>query len=512
MIIARGRGPASDAVGTRRFLWPFFLLSLAAVAGCAAKAPWRAEPPVRPEMPLATSRIPTIHSETSPLGLKVLVATREHAPLISVQLAFLAGHAHDPTGKEGLAWIAYRHVAEQAVTFADEQHAGALFGAGELPEMLVEPDGARIGATVLPEDVESLLSSLAWAIETVTIDTASLARTVEEAAVTPAARVARSLTARSTIANAVLGEDDELARPVKGTAGSRSSITVEDVESFLARHLSPGSMAVVVAGPVEPSSISAIVDLHFGRWAAARAGKPLALLEGVVNGHPFTTRVDVEETPPIAALPEPGCDEDGRGSSFLAAIRRLGRPLGRGASPPVVEMPGLGSPRLIVAFGAPAAPSDATGEAALRMAEQALGGALRWQLREQAKVSYRVSHELTLHQRGGLLSASAFMEPEDVRAAEQAARRALVDAAQWLRRDDGFESVRRAALHALMVEMDTVCDLGAATARLFQRGLPSTHYRDVAMAIESAPLAPAADVLERLLDPEVARILVIGGG
>jgi zinc protease len=489
----------------------------AILLGCTAAAPWRAKPPPRPPAPQAADRIPEVAARATPGGVTVLVAARAHAPLVSVHLAFLAGHREDPKGKAGLARIAYHVLAEQALEAAaeagDDEGAELAFGMSELPEVVVDADGARIGATVLPEDVDRLLARLAHAIAHPEVTEAAVDRARRGRSAVTTGHTGRPLVGEATVARVILGPDDDLSRPAAGTARSRAAVTVQDVEAFIETHLRPDAVAVVLAGPVGADAVASQVSARFDGWAAARAATLAELavetLPAAVSVPTFGDGLDgvaeVRRTSEPVLAPEPR-----RGSPLLTALG-MGAPRTAAAPLPVVRVAASGAPRIVVALGSPAPPSDAAGEAALRMAEQALGGALRWHLREDARLSYRVSHRLSLHRHGGLLAASASVAPDAATSATAAARRALATAPGWLEGEAGIESVRRAALHALLDELDTIANLGAATARLYQRGLPPDHYRAVARALETAPPVRASEALTRLLDPSVARIVVIGG-
>ncbi len=478
---------------TKRFL-PLVVL-LSALVGCTGATQWRTRPPPRPEPASITERLPVVQEMEIAGGLNLLLAPRSHAPLVSVQIVLLTGHDDDPEDKAGLAALSSSALAEHARSLNLEGCAAPAFGKSDVPEITVESDGVRIGATVLPGDAEAVLARFAAAIETVSVEDEDL-HAIKRSSVA-AGSTRRGIIGGDAIAKIVLGREDSLSRPSSGCEESRSRITTADVERFFDEHLRPENMAIVVAGRIVPEDVAGMVQHHFGAWARKYGGEPM---EGLRVSAPAAVSLDSSSTA-----------ERSRGSAFLAALGiGSSRPRPDSSKLPVVRVSNRNSPRLVVALGSPAAPSDAAGEAALRMAEYALGGALRWHLREESRLSYRVSHQLVLHRHGGLLAASATMPHDAVPEATSAARRAVVDASRWLERESGFDLIRNAALQALMDELDTVHGLGDAVARTYQRGLPANHHIEVARAMESAPPARVGEVLERLLDPAVARILLIG--
>lgn len=309
-------------------------------------------------------------------GLRLVVAERRGAPLVSARLLLLSGSETDPPG----------HAGRAALT-------AALLGRGT----------ARRGAPALAEAAESLggsivsesgrhRSSIDLTVTTPMLD-AALAL-MAEVAMQPSLRAAELVRLRSqmldelklTLASApplaamtterLLFGSGAYGRAVDGTPTSLPRIRRGELVEMHAAHYRADNAVLLLVGDVDPWQALQLARERFGDWGAA-AGRP--------PGN------SIAMPPPLAA-PMVAVDNDSGGPSAIALGLRL---------------PGRRS-------------LDESDAAALRVANAVLGAGYSSRLNQEIRIrrglSYGAASSLNLMRNAGLLLATA--QTADEHAAE----------------------------------------------------------------------------------------------
>ncbi|HVR43199.1 MAG TPA: pitrilysin family protein [Thermoanaerobaculia bacterium] len=229
-----------------------------------AHAPHRETAP-SPEPP-RPYRFPPILREELPNGLRILMAVRREAPLMTVRLLVHSGADHDPVDAPGIAVFTAEMLEE---------------GAGERGSMEIAEHVAELGA--------SLYCGADWDGSVVSLDT--LGRQLD-----PALGLAVDLVLRPAFPDhelermrgerltAIRQQKDDPAivaghlfnrfvfgrtpygNPSMGTEESVSAFTRNDVASFYARHYAPNNTSILVTGDVDPQRAQERIARAFGGW------------------------------------------------------------------------------------------------------------------------------------------------------------------------------------------------------------------------------------------------------
>ena len=247
--------------------------------------PALSEPPSRPSAvppralePLAAPALASARRRLEN-GAALRVATRDGATA-TVRVRLRSGGLLDPPGKEGLALLCARLVAEDEQLAALLSERGCEWSASASDDLTLPSNREHVDLDLrcLAQDLGDLLAALGRALASREVAAERLDQARES--------LAREIEA--------LDEDGEwLARraalagagcePAFGTRASLARITAEDVAAFLARELAGGAVIVGALAPGDPAEL-------LERVAAAFAALP----EGVPSS-PSSTAVPARE-------------------------------------------------------------------------------------------------------------------------------------------------------------------------------------------------------------------------
>lgn len=222
-------------------------------------------------------RFPSVTRRTLANGLRVVVAHRPGAPVVSVRAVVRSGADGDPEGKHGLAAF----VAEML----DE-------GAGDRDAMTLAEAIAELGA--------ALASGADWDASYVALDV--LARNLDRGLPLMADVLCRPRfperdieRARDEILTGLLQQNDDPAsiagknfsrflyegtpygHLVAGSETSVSAITRDDLVTFYGERFVPNNTSVVVAGDIDPDAAMAMIERDLAGWRRGRDASALAI-------------------------------------------------------------------------------------------------------------------------------------------------------------------------------------------------------------------------------------------
>ncbi|MHB8875850.1 MAG: M16 family metallopeptidase, partial [Myxococcaceae bacterium] len=124
---------------------------------------WRVKQPAAGPAP--TVKLPVFQKATLKNGLSLLVSETSELPVVTLQVAFRAGSAADPRGKDGLADLTYGLLLEGAGRYDALGLADAFGNLGVSPGKATDRDGASVGVTVHRRNAEAALSLLADVVQ-----------------------------------------------------------------------------------------------------------------------------------------------------------------------------------------------------------------------------------------------------------------------------------------------------------------------------------------------------------
>jgi zinc protease len=461
------------------------LLALAvAVAGCPAaqrvpdaKVPtvateevpeterWRAEAPEPGEPPELVT--PLFEEARLENGLRVIVSRRTELPLVSMNVAFLAGSGDDPAGKAGLAKLTYDLLLEGAGDLDAMALADAFADLGTSPYTSVGPDGALVGVRVLSRNAAPALDLLASIVRAPRLSEEDFARKRGEMA----ANLSRLMgeprwLAGEALSAEVFGAAHPYGQPGDGTPSTLEALSLEDVRAYHRAAVGPSAAAFVVTGDVDLETAVAWAEAHFGDWEGEAA-------EATV--------------PPVPEVRD-------RGQVVL------------------IEQPGL--QQTMVMLGRPGLAVGDDDELPLLLAGQIFGGMfgsrLNQNLREDKGYTYGAFSRVDARRGVGPLTAGSAVHAEVTGAALEEVFGELNGLRAQPISADELEAAREGIIRAIPGWFETIEALARTGATLFWRDLPMDRYEVLIAGLTAVTLEEVQAAAERYFDPATMQLVLVG--
>ena len=256
------------------FLTPLLALSLEALAlsptlPSASPSPLDT-PPVVAASPSVTVDVPEVRALDN--GATVWVLQRPSLPLVSVRVLVPGGSATDPADQPGLASLAdamLTHGAgdRDAVAFAEAAEQLALSNGadtdGEWTTLSLDGHAARLedGLDLLADAMLHPRFDADEVERARAVHLGELAQALDDPA-SIAARAARSL---------YHGPSSPLAHASDGTPDGIAAATADALRASWAARSTPARATFVVVGAVDPDTLVASLNAHFGGWDGSAA-------------------------------------------------------------------------------------------------------------------------------------------------------------------------------------------------------------------------------------------------
>jgi len=183
-------------------------------------------------------------------GLRVLTFERPNTPLVALKLFLKVGSRHDGA-RPGI-----NHFVEHMLFRRDWPGGDSAFRrieavGGEI-NAVTHREYTALQAVVLARDVARVFQAFREALAPLDLTGEGVAQEREILL----HEIGRAGDTQAVVwdlfLQALWGEDDPLARPVYGTAGSVRAITAEDLRAHFRRYLVPTQMVLAVAGDPQP--------------------------------------------------------------------------------------------------------------------------------------------------------------------------------------------------------------------------------------------------------------------
>jgi zinc protease len=197
-------------------------------------------------------------------GLKVLMFSDPRADKVTVRIRLHSGSAFDPQGKEGLMKLLAENIFPNAAAreFYKEDLGGDL-------EITSNYDYIQVKGSANPDQILSLLESLATAVTNPTIDKETTAKLkaaelkqIQDAEADPA------FIADQAVAKRLFGTFP-YGRPEFGTTDSLQKIDFVDLIRAKQRFLTADNATVTVSGKFDPQVAYRAIRRYFGSWLKA---------------------------------------------------------------------------------------------------------------------------------------------------------------------------------------------------------------------------------------------------
>lgn len=207
----------------------------------------------------------------------VLLCHLPGRPLTSVGLVADAGAVTEPAGREGVATLAARMLAEGTRRRSAYEFAVAAERLGASWHAAAEYDSMRLGFEVPAERLVDAVELLAEAVGEPAFDAEAFERvraervdelTVEQSQPGPRASAA--------LAEALWEQGSRYAFRDGGTPESVGGVSLDDVVTFHAGRLRPEGATLVVAGDLGGVAPEQLAEAAFGGWSAAGPAGPAA--------------------------------------------------------------------------------------------------------------------------------------------------------------------------------------------------------------------------------------------
>lgn len=256
----------------RRWVIPVAALALARARPSELAA--QAFPPTPPKPArLSPVHFPPFQETTLPNGLTLVVIEHQAQPVLSVSLAWPAGAASDPAGKEGLSGLVAELLSKGTETRSAEQIAQLIEGVGGSLSASAGDDFLTVTAEALSDQLELVFTLLG----DVTLHATFPEGELELARTRALSALALELSepgrlAQRRFAGELYGRHPYGRSP---TRESYRAIARDDVLQFARQRLRPAGALLVVAGDVTEAQVRELATRVFGAWRGTRPGAAL---------------------------------------------------------------------------------------------------------------------------------------------------------------------------------------------------------------------------------------------
>lgn len=405
--------------------------------------------------------------QTLPNGIITLTKETRTTPAVTVLVGVSAGTFYDPAGREGTAALVARVLDRGTQRLTPEALADELDGRGASLSVMAGRHQAIVTATCLAEDFDAVFSLAAevtlhprFDADQVDVRRAELLTAIQQDEDDPGAVAVDVLLSR-------LYAGHPYGRRPRGTTGTVSSLTRDDLVDYHRRWFTPEGTTVVVVGDVDADTVQAAVARAFAGWRAPRPS----------------------EAPPPHIEP--------------AAARSLTVVPMMNKAQADVAYAGVGIRRNDPGYYAAWVMNNALGQ-------YALGGRLGDSIRERQGMAYYVSSSLDASLGAGPLMIRAGVSAANVERTLASIDRELAEV-----RDEGvtpkeFRESKQYLIGSIPRQLETNAGIAGflLSAELF--GLGPHHDAQLPALVEAVSLNDVNQMARRLLDPSRATVVVAG--
>jgi len=200
-------------------------------------------------------KVPEYWSENPTNGLKIIGTPLNELPVVTIQLSIDAGHRFEEAGKSGLAFLTANLMNESTVKHSAEEISEMLDRLGSSIDVSTNDNEIKITVNSLTKNTSATIKILEEVLLKPKFDKTEFDRVKKE----QLEKIANQANLPVAIADNVFGKllygNDVMSIPAIGNQASVSTISLEDVKQYYAKHISPFSSKVIVVGDVKKEDI-----------------------------------------------------------------------------------------------------------------------------------------------------------------------------------------------------------------------------------------------------------------
>lgn len=214
--------------------------------------------------PARSYRFPKFDTEALPAGIRLLVATVEKLPIVTVLVVVDAGSTNDPAGKEGVAKLTARALLEGCRNYDGAELAEKFEQLGTSLESGADWDSTFIKITVVSERLPAALALLGEVLTTPVFPEREIERLKAErlSEILQTETEPRAL-ADERFESFLYAEESRYSKPDGGSAESVAGLKRSDVDEFYRSGFVSGATTVILAGDIDPRKARALVEPAF---------------------------------------------------------------------------------------------------------------------------------------------------------------------------------------------------------------------------------------------------------
>ena len=215
-----------------------------------------------------------IKKSTLSNGATLLVSEQHQLPMVTFMIEFDAGTRRDPKGKEGLAELTARCLAQGTKELTTPEFNQKVDFMGSEVGVSAGRDYATAGMTSLKKYQGETFGLLAGILTEPGLRDADIERKrTEQVAEIKAAEEQPGYTANVAFVKDLFG-DSPYGHPGAGFSDSVAKLTNDDVRGFYRDHYKMGNAIVAVAGDVTPDEVKALLEKELASLGGSVAPQP----------------------------------------------------------------------------------------------------------------------------------------------------------------------------------------------------------------------------------------------
>jgi zinc protease len=232
--------------------------------------------------PVAGGSEPAVHEKMLANGLKVLVRPDQRAPVVTSQIWYKVGSAHETSGVTGIAHMFEHMMFKGTENLAPGEFSTLVSRLGGQQNAFTSRDYTAYFQTLATDHLETVMRWEADRLANLVLDEQEFRREVEvvkeewrmRSRDNPNARLYELLYATAFV-------NSGYHHPVIGWKTDIDAYTLADLEKWRQDYYAPNNAVLVVVGAVEPDQVFALAEKYYGPIAARElpAAKPRIELE-----------------------------------------------------------------------------------------------------------------------------------------------------------------------------------------------------------------------------------------
>lgn len=211
-------------------------------------------------------RFPDVRREGLPNGIRLLIAERHTAPLITVRVLVHAGADHDPPDHAGLAVFTAEMLEEGAAGRTSMEIAELVANLGASLYCGADWDASVVSIDVLERHLEKSIEVVRDLVVAPDFPDHELERMRGERLTALLQQKDDPAVVAGHLFNRFVFGRSPYGFPSVGTAESVSAFRRPDVEGFFARHYAPNNASILITGAIDSERAFRLVRESFGGW------------------------------------------------------------------------------------------------------------------------------------------------------------------------------------------------------------------------------------------------------